>query len=234
MFAFSPESRPFRQRPAVPAGLRQKVAPLIAASARTLPVDPALSGMLPGKSLQRGTVTLVAGRSGFGATSLGIALLAHASSNGHWCGVVGLRHPGVLAMKELGLDVDRVIFVPEPDNKWAEAAAELFDGVELLLVAPPHRVPHGTARQLIARAKERHVVMLVVLEHAEHWPIVPEFTLSLVSSSWQGVGRGDGRLAARRVGVVGQGRRGASHARQSTLWLPSLSGAVGLIEEQAS
>ena len=44
--------------------------------------------------------------------------------------------------------------------------------------------------------------------------------------TWEGLGQGHGHLRARRVTVVGGGRREASRPRQAELWLPSVDGAV--------
>jgi len=230
MFAFQPSARPFGQRPVLSAHLKEQATPVIAASARTIPIDPALSAMVPGGAFQRGTTTVLVGGQGSGATSLGIALMGHASSLGHWCGAVGLKDPGIAAMMELGLDVRRVVFVPHPRAMWADAVAELLDGVDLLFVCPPSRVPHGAARRLMARAKERKSVLLVRTNDTRQWPVPPEATIVLERSSWQGAGQGDGRLAARRVTVSGESRRGTRGGTHA-LWLPALSGAVTTVEQ---
>ena len=226
MFAFSTSPRPLASRPPIPQQLKERAKPVLSASSRTIEIDPDLRSLLPNGSFQRGTTTTLFGPEGSGATSLGISLMAHASSTGHWCGVVGARDPGVTAMKELGLDVRRVIFVPHPQAGWADAAAELLDGVDILLLCPPRNVPHAAARRLMARAKERRSVLLIRTVTPKQWPIVPELTLSLTSASWQGVGHGDGHLTARRVAVTVHGRRGASRPVEQWLWLPTRQGTV--------
>ena len=187
-----------------------------------------LATLLPGGALRRGTTTVVAGERGAGVTSLGISLLAEASARGHWCAAVGLDDPGVLSMVELGLDLRRVVFVPNPRGGWADAAGELLDGVEIVLLRPPARVPHAAARRLLARAKERRGIVIVLTDRAERWPIVPELSLRLTASSWQGVGFGDGRLTARRVEVLVESRHGDDRAVRSSVWLPSPAGVVAV------
>jgi hypothetical protein len=218
------------QRPVLPCQLRERATPVIAASERRIPVDPELALLLSGGAFQRGTTTVLVGPQGRGTTSLGIALMAHPSSLGHWCGVVGLRDLGAAAMTELGLDLRRAVFVPEPRAAWAEAAAELLDGVDLLFLCPPSRVPYAAARRLMARAKERRAVLLVRVERAEQWPVPPESKILLQSSSWQGLGRGEGHLVARRVRVCAEGRRGASRPVEQMLWLPARGGVVARAE----
>ena len=226
---FASQATP-RSRPPVPAGLRQQIAPVVPASARTIPVSEALAPLVPGGSLRRGTTTVVAGRPGTGATSLGVSLLAEASSRGHWCAAVGLADPGVAAMAELGLDLRRAVFVPHPQAGWAEAAGELFDGVELIVLRPPARVPHAAARRLMARAQDRRVALVVVTDAAERWPIAPELLLSVTTSTWQGIGLGDGRLSSRLVEVEVTGRRSATRPATFDVWLPSPGGAVRVAE----
>jgi hypothetical protein len=219
------------RRPPVPAALRQQVSPVIPASARTVAVLPALSHLLPGGVLRRGTSTLVTGAPGSGATSLAVSLLAEASRLGHWCAAVGVDDPGVLAMAELGLDLRRVVFLPRLQGDWAVATAELLEGVELILLALPRRVPHAAARQLVARARERRAVLVLLTATREAWPVPTELVVSIEGSSWQGAGLGDGRLSARRVEVLVEGRAAVRPTRHA-LWLPSARGRIALVEER--
>ncbi len=231
MFAFSSSPPPRGPRPPVPRGLKQKVAPVISASARTLPVSPLLSTLLPGGALRRGATTVVHGAPGSGATSFGVSLLAHASSAGHWCAAVGFEDPGVVAMAELGLDLRRAVFVPQPRAGWADAAAELLDGMELILLRPPGRVPHAAARRLMARARERRAALVVVVTDQAQWPVPPEVVVHVERPLWQGAGRGDGRLAARRSEVSVEGR-GGFRPRSASVWLPSPTGVVAVADER--
>ena len=207
MFAFSSSSTP--ARPPVPEALRQKIAPVVMASSRVLPVTEGLVPLIPSGDLRRGSTIVVAGHAGTGATSLAISLLAGASEAGHWCAAVGLADPGVAAMAELGLDLRRAVFIPRPRAGWAEATADLLDGAELVVLRPPARPNAAAARRLVARG----------------WPVVPEMTLTVASATWQGIGLGHGRLQARRAEVVVSGRHGAVE-RRTTIWLPSATGVV--------
>jgi Zn-dependent alcohol dehydrogenase len=223
MFAFSSSSTP--TRPPVPEALRQKIAPVVMASSRVLPVTEGLVPLIPSGDLRRGSTIVVAGHAGTGATSLAISLLAGASEAGHWCAAVGLADPGVAAMAELGLDLRRAVFIPRPRAGWAEATADLLDGAELVVLRPPARPNAAAARRLVARARDRRAVLVVVVEEAQRWPVVPEMTLTVASATWQGIGLGHGRLQARRAEVVVSGRHGAVE-RRTTIWLPSATGVV--------
>ena len=164
----------------------------------------------------------MAGSPGRGATSLGLALLTAASAAGHWCAAVGLDDPGVVAMAELGVDLRRVVFVPRPRGAWAVATAELFDGVDVVLARPPTRVVHAAARRLLARARERAVVLVVLVEHRDEWPVPADVVLEVTASTW----RADGRLVERRAEVRAVGRGITGRPRRVSLWLPGAQGAV--------
>ncbi len=220
------------RRPPVPQALRQQVTPVVPAAARTLPVLPALAELLPGGALRRGTTTLVTGAPGSGATSLGVALLAHASRGGHWCAAIGVDDPGVIAMVELGLDLRRVVFIPQVQGDWAIAAGELLEGVELILLRPPTRVPHAAARQLAARARERRAALVILGARTSAWPLPAELTIEVAASRWRGAGLGEGRLSARTVELCVTGR-GGTREQRSSLWLPSPGGEIALVSERS-
>jgi len=222
MFASSPTPA----RPPLPAALAERVRPVATASSRLLPLAPALLPLFGGAGLQRGTTTCIAGPVGVGARTLALTMLSAASAAGHWCGVVGLADPGVSAMVELGLDLRRVVFVPSPGGRWSEAAAELFDGADLVLIRPAGPVAHGVARLLVSRARERRAALVVLTTDPARWPLGPERCLVVRSSSWVGVDRGHGHLAARRAEVEVLGRRGASRRERHQLWLPARAGQV--------
>jgi hypothetical protein len=188
--------------------------------------------------LQRGSVVVVgcgdgtsggpggasdrAGSAG-GATTLAFALLAAASA-ASWCGAVGPADPGVVALAELGVDLDHLVLVPDP-GPWAEVAGIFLDGMDVVLVCPPGAVRPGVARRLAARARERRAV-LVVLSRSHRWPEGPDVRLAVGTGGWRGPDGGHGHLEERRAEVVATGRRGAAREVRAALWLPASSGAV--------
>jgi hypothetical protein len=216
MFASAPE------RAASAAELATAIRPTAPAAARLLPAAAALCGLLPDGALRRGTTVVVAGSPGMGATSLGLVLLAATSTTGHWGAVVGLDDPGVVAMAELGVDLRRVVFVPRPRGAWAAVVAELLEGVDVVVVRPPARVAHTAARRLLARARDRAIVLVVLVEHRDDWPIPPDVTLEVTEAAWHAVGR----LVARRAEVRATGRRVVGRPLRASLWLPDDQGAV--------
>jgi len=234
MFAFhagdpsSPRSGPRgRSRPReIPAGLADRVRPVTPVAGRTLPVPPPLAPLFPDGRLRRGTTTTVAGQPGHGATTLALAILAAASAAGSWCAAVGLPDPGVVAAAGLGLDLRRVVFVPHPGSGWAEATGDLLSGVDAVLVRPPGRARPRQARHLAARARERQVALVVLLEGAGSWPEGGDLALRVAAAEWDGVGRGHGHLRGRRAEVHVSGRRAAARVGECSLWLPTGTGVV--------
>jgi hypothetical protein len=203
--------------------LASRVRPVSSSRDQLLPLLPALTPLLAGGGLQRGTVVTVG--PGDGAGTLALALLAAASVAGSWCAAVGTTHPGILAMAELGVDLDHLALVPCPGPAWPEVTAILLDDMDIVLACPPGRVRPGVARRLIARARQRRTV-LVVQAGRWGWPEGPDVHLALEGGRWNGVDKGHGHLRGRSVEVVTSGRRSAVRGVRTRLWLPGSAGAV--------
>ncbi len=198
---------------------RARPAPAVRATTlaveRTLPVLPALAGLLPG-GLQRGTWV---GVSGVGARSLALALVAEATASGSWTVAVGDPDLGLLAAAEAGVSMERLAAVATPaPGSWGEVVGALVGAVDLVLVSPHHTVPAATVRRLGARARERGSVLVRVGDGP--WPGRFDTSLSVVGGAWEG--SGGGRLRSRRVEVVASGRGGRE--RRVPLLLPSAGG----------
>jgi hypothetical protein len=218
--------------------LVERAQPVSLAGERLLPVLPALRPLLPAEGLRRGSVMTVgggavaglAGAAGSGATSLGLSLLAAASAEGSWCAAVGLPALGLAAAAELGVVLERfpVVASPGPGSGpggWAWVVAALLDACDVVLAGLPARsgLRAADARRLTARVRERSAVLVVV---GDGWSEPAEIRLTVASSTWEGVGRGHGRLRARQVEVVGGGRGAAARERRVPLWLPHPEGGV--------
>ena len=148
---------------------------------------------------------------GLGGLSVALSLLSEASAKGHWGAVVGVDDPGVVAMADLGVDLRRVLFVPRPRGAWAEAAADLLDGVDLLIVRPPSRASHGAARKLMDRVRERGTVLIVLTEPSAPWPLPVDLSFHLTNSRWIMSSRLDARYVTLRVGGRGDAARRGEH-----------------------
>ncbi|WP_187361429.1 hypothetical protein [Phytoactinopolyspora mesophila] len=183
-----------------------------------LPVLPAFHGLLPG--LGRGQVMTV---DGVGA--LPLALLAGASQDGSWCGIVGMPELGAMAAAELGCDLDRLLLVDEPADRWADVTAVLLEAVDAVLLQPPARPQTGLIRRLTALARKAGSTLIV----AGSWEGA-SLRLRVESSAWMGVEQGHGHLHSRRVKVVAEGRGTGGRPRSAWLWLPDADGSVSRAE----
>ncbi len=212
------------------AGIAERVRPTTLAGEQRLTVLPALEPLVPGAGLRRGSTLSIDGPA---ATSLALATAAAASQDGAWVAAVGFPSLGLLAAAELGVALERFVLVAAPDTEpgpnseevtWAAAVAALVDAFEVVLVQTSHRVKARDARRLAARTRERGAVLVQV--GSQTWPEGADVTFAVSTAVWEGLGEGHGHLGARRVTVVGGGRREASRPRQVELWLPSIDGVV--------
>ena len=218
------------------AVLAERARPTSSSESQLLPVIPPLQGLFPGGGLRRGTSIVVAGdgasqratdRANGTASGLTLclSLLGAVSSAGSWCAAVGLTGLGAVAADDLGIDLDRLVLLPSPGPKWAEATAALLGGVDVVVLCPPFSVRPAMARRLLARTRDRGAILIVLPGHAG-WPECPDLRLIVGNTRWDGIGSGDGHLRRRRVTVTATGRRSAARPRRRELWLPSMAGTV--------
>ena len=202
MFAFTAE------RPVLPDDVAASLRPVTLTTGRSLALAEPWDGLVPGGVLRRGSTVAVSAAPGWGGVSLALSLTSAASERGHWVGVVGVEAPGVVAIGDLGLDLRRVLFVPRPRGAWAEAAADLLDGVDLLVVRPPARASHLAARRLTDRARERSTVLIVIGEPRFPWPRPADLSVDVLDARWVATSRLDERLLTVRVVGRGAAQRG--------------------------
>jgi hypothetical protein len=188
--------------------------------AGALPVLPALGELLPG-GLARGSV-VTAGRWGL----LCLALAAGASVAGAWCAVAGVPQLGVSAAAGVGLDPARLLLVADPGAAWPQVVASLLDGCELVLLRPPGHAPAQVRRRLEAVLHRCGGVLVV----AGDWDGA-QARLLVTRQEWAGIEAGHGRLRARRVLVMADGRGAAARPRARWLWLPGPDGSVGAADQ---
>jgi hypothetical protein len=184
-------------------------APVVLARERVLAVPGPLGALLPGGALQRGTVATVGGEPGTGVTSLAFGLAAAATAAGEWAAAVDLPGTlGGLAAAECGVELSRVAVVRGvPNDRWATVVAALLDGVSLVMADVPRGLRAGDARRLVARARERSTVLVMVVPSARAWPADAPLRLWAEGGTWPGLELGRGVLAARplRLRIEGRG-----------------------------
>lgn len=191
---------------------------------RVLPVLPALQGLLPAGGLQRGSV-VATGR----WSLLCLALAAGPSAADAWCAAVGLPQLGAGAAADAGLDPDRLLLIADPGASWPQVVASLLDGCEIVLLCPPDR-PSAQVRRKLEAAVRRYGGVLVV---AGDWNGA-QTRLHIARQEWVGMGDGHGRLRARRVQVVADGRGAWSRPRARWLWLPGPDGSIAAVAESVT
>jgi hypothetical protein len=179
-------------------------------AAESVRTHPALTGLL---QLQAGATYGVTG------ASLAALLMAGPSADGAWCAVVGTAELGLEAAAMVGVDLDRVVAVPDPGSMWLEVVAALVDVLGLVVVRPPRSTPGSRgpsakdASRLAARLRTRGSILVVWGD----WPRC-DARLGLADVQWSGLGAGHGHLQARQATV--QVSRGAAPPRRRRLWFP--------------
>ncbi len=185
------------------------------AEATLLPLDPALEGLLPDGGLRVGAAYCIDP-----SPSLLGALLAPPSRKGTWCAVVGMPAVGVEALAGFGVDLARLLLVPDPGERWLTVTSVLSEVVPLVAVRPRGSVREADAARLNARLRDRGCTLLVTAPWAES-----QATIRLEDPEWRGLHEGWGLLEERLVTVTASLRRGGG-ARRVRVRLPGPEGTV--------
>lgn len=194
--------------------LRERVTALEGGPARLpLPVLPALAGLVP---LHTG------GSYGVDSASLALALVAGASQAGEWVGFAGWPDFGAEAAADLGVELSRVVLVPDVGEHWLEVTAALVDVLRVVVLRPPRRVDAKAASVVDARLRKRSSALVVWGD----WPRC-DARVSLEDSRWTGPANGHGRLRSRQVRVAV--RRGSAPPVRADLAFPGEAGPVELL-----
>ncbi|WP_245571291.1 hypothetical protein [Catelliglobosispora koreensis] len=187
------------------------------ATDKALPVIPELRHLFPGQGLRRGS-TVVIERS-LGSLYLMYAALGEATQAGSWVGFVGMPWLGVMAAKEQGIVLDRMVMVPYPRDLWLEVVTTMIDGFDLVAFAPAAPVKPGEAARISARLRARESVLLVHCSEPGMWPGA-DLMLRTTQQTWFGLNHGRGRLQGCVIQAQSQGKGSASQPRQVTLHVP--------------
>ncbi len=224
--------------------------PQVLAHEDLLPLAAPLAGLLGEPGLRRGSTVAVASRTGLGATTVALGLAAAASAEGAWTAAVDLPGLGVLAAAELGIELARLVLVPDSGRRFASTGAALLDACEVVLVGMPDRFEATTARRLVTRARERRSVLVLCAGAARPatcrgtvpgtsrplapaWPDGIDARLEVTAAGWIGLDEGSGRLCARLAELTATRRRRAPMSVQARIWLPGPDGRIAAAEGAA-
>lgn len=200
------------------SSLRSRVAEMESTRVDTegLPTADALAPLLPGGAIRVGGSYAVQE-----SVLLAITMLQAASAAGAWCAVVGVPSFGVEAAAAAGIDLERLVLVPDPGDQWLTVTAALADVAQIVLTRPLGRVVPGDVSRLSARLRQRGGALVAL----GSWPGA-DVTLRVTRSEWSGIGDGHGFLTERRVTVSASGRAGAGRPVDTELLLPAADGTV--------
>lgn len=167
-------------------------------------VHPGLKSLFPG-GLQPEVYTMA------GAASVGLGLLVDG-----WCGVVGLPEMGVEAARDWGVELSRMVLVPDPGS-WLETVAALIEGLDVVLAAAPVSIAPAAAQRLVARLRDRGATLVVQGD----WPGA-HARIQARTLAWQGLGHGYGALESQRLEVT----LTRHHSRRSVILERGAGGVV--------
>jgi hypothetical protein len=173
-----------------------------------LALAPEVGELIGRKVLDRGQWILCQGR---GAVSLAAVMLGAATQQGSWLAVLATPTLGVEACRELGVDLRRVVAVDADlaiPMQWAERLVACSDGCDLVVTTMPGRVPERIWRSVSQRIRRNGTVVVGLdLDLAVSDLSGVDLRCRVVDAVWEGLGRGTGRLVARRLDVEVTARR---------------------------
>jgi hypothetical protein len=206
--------------------LRSRVADMESTRVDTegLPTAEALAPLLPGGAIRAGGTYSVPE-----SVLLAQTMLQAASAAGAWCAVVGVPSFGVEAAAAAGIDLERLVLVPDPGDQWLAVTAALADVAQIVLTRPLGRVVPGDVARLSARLRQRGAALVAL----GSWPGA-DVTLRVTESHWTGIGLGHGYLTERRATVTASGRAGAVRPTTAELLLPAADGTVRAVVPTAA
>ncbi len=167
---------------------------------RLLAVAGPIGELLPAGGVRRGVTVALDGPLGAGSTTVSCALAAAATSAGEWAAVVDPDSTfGARAAVGAGVALERCAIVRNvPADRWSTVVAALLEGTTVVVANTGAVRPRpGDARRLIAKARERASVLVVV----GAWPVEAAIRLHARGGTWRGLENGTGLLDSRELDV---------------------------------
>ena len=133
---------------------------------------------------------------------------------------MGVRGLGVEAAEHIGVDLSRLVLIPDPGPRWLAVTATIAEVLPVVAVRPPSRAKDSEISRLAARMRERGSVLLV----QGPWPQT-EAMIDVDSPQWSGLGDGHGILSGRELTVTVSSRR-FPVPRRGRMMLPASDGTL--------
>lgn len=185
------------------------VRPALDLTLETLDVADDLRAVLPDRGLVRGRIVSCRGDA---AMSLALRVVSRATQDGAWLAAVGVDDLGLVAAREHGVALERLVVVSPGDaaSDWVSAVGIAVEGFGMVLLRIPKGLSSRDAQRLTTRIHARRVVAVCV-ESSSHdegrHGFVPDVVLHTTTTEWHGIGEGAGHVRSREVCVEVSGRR---------------------------
>lgn len=147
-----------------------------------LPVHAALAHIFP-HGLARGAITTIND-----STYTALTLIAQATTTG-WVAIIGAPDINYVAAHDIGVNLHKLIVIPDPADHTAEVIATFIDALDLILLGPAIALTPAEQRNLNARARDRGTHIITQTP----WPKA-HVGLTATPGAWNGVNHGLGRL----------------------------------------
>ena len=173
-----------------------------------------LGALFPEGRLAPGSVTSI-----IGSTALTFAAAALSAGADGWTAMVAMPAASPLAAAEAGLDLSRVVWIPDAGLQAASVVGALVDGFGCVIVGPNIALAPSDRRRLVHRVRERDAALVSTAA----WDGA---RLSLVVSgrSWRRVGDDYGRIVNQELTVERTGRGSGGARRSFVVDLPAVPG----------
>lgn len=223
-----------RQLIAIQTGQRSSVVSARVLSADQLTVrsatgvvatDEPIASMFAHQGPQRGEMGAIVG-----STSLMLALLARPSREGRWCVIVGASGLGLAATQQAGVDLDRLVMIPNPGTYADQVTAALIEAFDVVVWQPSAPIVPAVARRLATIARRcRSLLIVNQPDHGVGTTVSPQWTvdrarwsLRVIGRQWEGIAAGQGHLQRQRLDVEVASKSGAM-GRIVTVTLPTVN-----------
>ncbi len=136
--------------------------PKFLARERYVELDGFWTEIFPLGRVQLGSVVLFEGALNSGVTSAVFEFLSAGGMRRRWIALVGFENLGFLAAFERGVDLGKVVSVPDPGRSLGQVVAVLIEAFPVVVIANPRFISFSQARNLVSRIRMNNSIMVVV------------------------------------------------------------------------